>query len=331
MEYDFSSYRGKQVLITGGLGFMGSNLAISLVENGAEVTLLDCFLEHHGANKFNIKEIVDQVEVIKGDIRDSEICSKAVAKKDLIFNIAGQTSHVDSMVDPFLDNDINTRGHLVLLEACRSFNPEVKVVYCGTRAQYGVPAYTPVDEACPTVGIDIYGADKQVGEQYHFLYQTICNLRAVSLRVNNTYGMRHQMKHAKYGVQNFLLRLAMEDKKIQIYGEGSQLRDLNFVSDVVDAFMLAGIKEEANGQVYNLGSENPVSFKVLVENLIEASGRGSYEHVPYPEDREKIETGDYVADIGKIRRQLGWEPRVSLFDGLRLTVDFYEKYQKHYW
>lgn len=331
MTYDFSKYAGKKVMITGGLGFIGSNLAIALVEQGAEVLLVDCRLEHHGANDFNIRSIADQVQIMEADIRDADKMKEAVLGKDVIFNIAGQTSHVDSMVDPFLDNDINTRGHLVFLEACRAVNPEVKVVYCGTRAQYGSPAYTPVDEACPTIGVDIYGADKQVGEQYHFLYKKICDLRATSLRVNNTFGMRHQMQHAKYGVQNFLLRLAMDDQEIKVYGEGNQLRDLNYIEDVVDAFLLAGLSDASDGEAYNLGSEQPVSFKVLVEKLITASGSGSYVHVPYPEERAKIETGDYVADITKAREQLGWQPKFSLEEGLEKTVAFYREFQEHYW
>jgi len=325
-----NNYVGKRVLITGGLGFIGSSLANELVTQGAEVRIVDCRLPDHGANDFNIQTIADQIELMEADVRDAAAMRAAVEGQAIIFNIAGQTSHVDSMVDPFLDNDINTRGQLVFLEACRAVNPEVKIVYCGTRAQYGAPIYTPVDEKCPPNPVDIYGVNKLTGEYYHFMYQKICSLRVVSLRVNNTYGPRHQMKHAKFGVQNFLLRLAMEDKQIQIYGEGNQLRDFNYIDDVVEAFLLAGLSDKADGEIFNLGSGQPVSFLELVQALIRITGSGSYVHVPYPSDRASIETGDYVADIGKIRDLLGWSPRMPLEEGLSKTVEFYRANQEHY-
>lgn len=324
-------YYGKRVLVTGGLGFLGSNLAHALVGGGAAVTLLDVRLPDHGANDFNIQSIRSDVELLETDLRDAGAMARAVRGQDVIFNIAGQTSHVDSMVSPWLDNDINTRGHLVLLEACRAENPEVKIVYCGTRAQFGAPRYTPVDEACPPNPVDLYGANKLLGEYYHFLYQKICPLRPVSLRVNNTYGPRHQMRHAKFGVQNYLIRLAMEGKSIQVYGDGLQLRDFNYVDDVVAAFLLAGSREEAVGQAYNLGSGQPITFVDTVKAIIEAAGSGSYIHVSYPEDRAKIETGDYVADISKIRHGLGWEPKIKLTDGLAKTVEYYREFQPYYW
>ncbi len=323
-------YAGKKVLIIGGLGFIGSNLAHALVQAGATLSIVDARLEDHGANDFNLSGIADQVSVTMADVRDRAAMTKAVSEQAVIFNIAGQTSHVDSMVEPWLDNDINTRGQLVLLEACRAVNSEVKVVYCGTRAQYGAPQYTPVDEHCPMLPIDIYGVDKLAGELYHFLYQKICGLRAVSLRVNNTYGPRHQMKHAKYGVQNYLLRLALEGKEISVFGDGNQQRDLNYVDDVVQAFLLAGEKEEAVGQAFNLGGQEPLTFVELVAKLIQYAGSGSYKHVPYPPDRAKIETGDFVADIRKAQKILGWEPKVSLDDGLKKTVEFYRQFKQHY-
>jgi len=324
-------YRGKKVLITGGLGFLGSSLAIALVDLGAQVLLVDALLPLYGGNPFNIEGIKESVEVHIADIRDSEAMNRLVQGQEIIFNLAAQVSHLDSMTDPLLDVDINARGNLVLLEACRRFNPRVKVVYAGTRGQYGRPVETPVREDHPMRPTDIYGVNKAAAEQYHFLYKEICGLRSVSLRINNTYGPRHQMKHAKYGTLNWLIRLAMEEKEIKVYGDGSQLRDYNYVDGVTEAFLLVGASNEADGGAFNLGGGEPIRFLDLVMAIIETVGSGSYECVPWPQERLVIEVGDYVADYSKISRLLGWTPKVSLAEGLTKTVKFYRKNWRHYW
>jgi UDP-glucose 4-epimerase len=324
-------YRGRKVMITGGLGFLGSSLAIALVDLGARVVLVDALLPLYGGNYYNIEGIKDRVEVHIADIRDSEAMDRLVQGQDTIFNLAAQVSHLDSMTDPLLDLDINARGNLVLLEACRRFNPIVKVVYAGTRGQYGRPVETPVREGHPMRPTDFYGVDKAAAEQYHFLYNKVCGLRAASLRINNTYGPRHQMKHAKYGTLNWLIRLAMEGRSIRVYGDGSQLRDYNYVDDVTEAFLLVGARSEADGEAFNLGSGQPIRFLDLVKVIIETVGNGSYECVPWPQERLAIEVGDYVADYSKIYRLLGWSPKVSLAEGLARTVEFYRRNWRHYW
>ena len=324
-------YRNKKVLITGGLGFLGSNLAIALVGLGAKVTIFDAMMPLYGGNFFNIESIKDKAEVIIGDIRDSVKLGEGVRGKDLIFHIAAQTSHVDSMKDPLLDIDINCRGNIIFLESCRNNNPNVKIVYTGTRGQYGKVEYAPVDEKHTLNPTDIYGANKTAGEQYHFIYSNAYGLRVCSLRVNNTYGPRHQMKHSFYGILNWFIRLAMEGKAIKVYGEGSQLRDYNYVDDVTNAFLLAGANEKANTKIYNLGSGKPIKFIDLVKKVIEATGSGSFEKIPWPEDRKMIETGDYVADFNKIKNELGWDPVIGMDEGLQRTIDFYKKYRDKYW
>lgn len=324
-------YRRKRVMITGGLGFLGSNLARALVELDARVLLVDALLPLYGGNLHNIEGIEDRLTVQVADIRDQEAMNRLVPEQDVIFNLAAQVSHLDSMANPLLDLDINARGNLVLLEACRRLNPGVKVIYAGTRGQYGTPTQSPVREDHPMTPSDFYGVNKAAAEQYHFLYRKVCGLRATSLRINNTYGPRHQMKHSKYGVLNWLIRVAMEGKKITVYGDGSQLRDYNYVDDVTEAFVLLGASSEVDGQAFNLGSGEPISFLESVVGIIDTVGGGTYECVPWPDERLAIEVGDFVADYSKIGRVLGWSPTVRFREGLERTVEFYRQNWRHYW
>lgn len=324
-------YRRKRVMITGGLGFLGSNLAGALVDLGAEVLLVDALLPLYGGNLHNIEGVEGRLTVEIADIRDQGAMRRLVREQDVIFNLAAQVSHLDSMADPLLDLDINARGNLVLLEACRRLNPGVKVLYAGTRGQYGTPIERPVREDHPMTPTDFYGVNKAAAEHYHFLYGKVCGLRAASLRIGNTYGPRHQMKHAKYGVLNWLIRCAMEGKKMKVYGDGSQLRDYNYVDDVTEAFLLVGASNEVDGQALNLGSGEPTPFVDLVEAIIGTVGSGSYECAPWPEERLAIEVGDFVADYSKINALLGWSPKVGLREGLKRTVEFYRQHWHHYW
>ncbi len=324
-------FPGKKILITGGLGFLGSNLAQALIEFKADVTLYDALLPGYGGNLFNIEEIRDRVHFITGDIRDREAIQKAVKEKDIIFNIAAQTSHVDSMKDPYLDLDINCRGQLTLLEACREVNPHVLVVYAGSRAQYGVPAALPVTEETPMEPIDIYGAHKIAGEHYHFIYRRICGLRAVSLRLTNIYGHRHQMQHTKYGVQNFFLRLIIDDEAVPIFGNGKQLRDFLHVDDATHAFLLSASIPEAEGNAFVISSNQGVSLVAFVQQAIEIAKSGRIEYKEYTEERRKIESGDYIGDYQKFHSISGWKPRTPLTEGLAKTITFYRQYKSHYW
>ncbi|MBI5487506.1 MAG: NAD-dependent epimerase/dehydratase family protein [Deltaproteobacteria bacterium] len=325
-----SPYAGASVLITGGLGFIGSNLAHRLVALGARVTLLDSMRPECGGNEHNVAGIREQVVVELGDVRDSERVSRLVRGMDVVFNLAGTASHTDSMADPYTDLDINCRGQIGVLEACRTHNPGVRVVFTGTRGQYGRAERLPVDERQPLVPADANGINKTAGEQYHLLYHRYYGLRTTSLRLSNTYGPRHQMKHARQGVICWFVRQVLDGRPIRVYGDGKQVRDTNYVDDVVEALCRAGASAEADGEVFNLGGA-PVGLVDLAQAIIRLAGRGSFELCEYPAASRGVEVGDYVADTTKIEQRLGWKAAVSLDEGLRRTIEFYGKEKAHYW
>jgi len=321
---------GKEVMITGGLGFIGSNLAIRLVSLGASVTLVDSLVPAYGGNPFNINGILNQVKVNVADVRDQHSTAYLVQGKDFIFNLAGQVSHIDSMEDPFTDLEINVRSQLSLLEACRRNNPSVRIIYTSTRQLYGKPQYLPVDEHHPVLPTDANGVNKLAGELYHMLYRNVYGIRAVSLRLTNTYGPRQLIKHSRQGFMGWFIRRIVEGKEIQLFGDGSQVRDFNYVDDVVDALLLAAVSERAEGQIFNLGGREPISLKQLVEMMIEINGGGSYRLVPFPEDKKRIDIGSFYGKYSKIKEALGWDPETSLRDGLQETFAFYKKNLEHY-
>jgi len=325
------SYQDKKAMITGGLGFIGSNLAHRLVDYGADVLIVDSLIPDYGGNLFNVEGIQDRVRINIADVRDASGMNYLVRGQDYIFNLAGQVSHMDSMSDPYTDLEINCRSQLSLLEACRRNNPTVKVIYASTRQIYGVPDYLPVDERHLLHPTDVNGINKMAGEWYHILYSNVYGIRATSLRLTNTYGPRQLMKHNRQGFIGWFIRLAIDGEEISLYGDGRQLRDLNYVDDVVEAFLVAGAMETVNGHVYNLGGPEPVSLLQIVEMLLELCPQASYKLVPFPPEKKRIDIGDYYGDYSKIRAALGWEPRVSLREGLSRTVDFYRKYKGHYW
>jgi len=326
-----SAYNNKNVLITGGLGFLGSNLAIKLVELGASVTLYDGLIADLGANFFNIEPIKDRVEVITANVGDRSVMDSHVHHKDIIFNIGMHSCHLDSMKDPVFDIETNLAPQINFLESLRYNNPEARVIYIGTRAQYGRVEAPPITEMTPLNPMDIYSVSKQAVEWCHMLYSKICGLRPTSLRLGNTYGPRHQMRHAKYGVQNYLIRLALDHQQIEVFGDGSQKRELIYVDDIIECLLLLGKMNECVGQVYAIGADERVSFVELVKEIIKACGSGSYTHVPWPEDRKIIEVGDVVTDYTKLTTHTGWTPSIRLSEGLRITADYYRKHKEHYW
>jgi|SRR3989344_1909903 len=321
-------FKGKNVLVTGGLGFIGSNLSIKLVDLGAKVTIIDALLANYGGNKFNITPL-SRVKVKIADMRNQKVMDKIVRGQKIIFNLAGTLSHIDSMTDPFVDLDINCRAQLCLLEACRKYNPGVRIIYAGTRNQYGKALYLPVDEKHIEDPTDINGINSIAGEKYHFLYHRIYGLEVVSLRMTNTFGPRHQMKHPKQGVLNWFIRLLLENKTVELFGDGSQIRDINYVDDVVDALILCAKSKKANGNVYNLGG-TPITLLDFVKKVIDYLGYGKYKIVKFPKDRSSIEIGNYVADVKKIKNDLGWQAKVPVEEGIRRTIEYYKNYQKHY-
>lgn len=324
-------YRGRRVLITGGLGFLGSNLCLSLVEQGAHVTVTDALLPGYGGNLHNIEPVRSAVNLQFADVRDRHAMNQVVQGQDVIFHIAAQTSHVDSMVDPYLDVDINLNGTLNLLEAIRHHAPHARFVYAGTRAQYGKMRSSQVVEEDLPNPTDIYGVNKLAGEYYAMLYSRIYGFPAASLRMTNAYGPRHQMRSAKYGILNWFVRLALEDRVIPIYGDGAQLRDYLYVGDAVGAFLAAGAGNHAAQSIYNVGGNPPVRFVDMARRVVELAGSGRIEFQEWPQDRKAIESGDFATDVSRIRRELGWSPTVPFDEGLRSTIEFYRANKSAYW
>jgi UDP-glucose 4-epimerase len=325
------AFRNKKVLITGGLGFIGSNLAIRLVGLGAQVTILDSMLPLYGGNLFNIEPIRDQVTVNISDIRDRHSLIYIVQGQDFVFHLAGQVSHVDSILDPFTDIEINVIGTLSVLEACRHHGGGAKVIFTGTRGQYGPSVKLPVDETAPTNAKGIYAISNLTAEKIILMYHEVHGLASVCLRITNTYGPRHQMKHNRYGVLNWFVRLALDDQCIPLMGDGRILRDFLYVDDLVDALILAASTEEAYGQVLNVGTGIPIDFLTLAETIVHLAGSGRYGFVPFSDERLQLEPGDYYTDITKIRNLLGWESQTSLTEGLRSTIAYYRQHREIYW
>lgn len=325
------SFGGKNVLVTGGLGFIGSNLAQRLVGSGANVTLLDSLIPQYGGNLFNIDPISSAVRVNIADVRDAHSMNYLVQGQDYLFNLAGQTSHIDSMRDPYADLEINCRSQLLILEACRQHNPTVKVVFASTRQLYGKPLYLPVDERHPLRPVDVNGINKMAGENYHLVYNNVYGVRSCALRLTNTYGPRMRVKDARQTFLGIWIRRVIDGEPIQVFGDGKQLRDFNYVDDVVDALLLAASSHESDGQIFNLGSPEPLSLARLAELLIKVAGGGRYEVVPFPPDAKQIDIGDYFGDYGRIHTTLGWKPEVTLSDGLARTVRYYREHAQQYW
>jgi len=324
-------FTSKRVLITGGLGFIGSNLAMRLIGSGAKVTLVDSLIPEYGGNLWNVDSIKDQVQINICDVRDEHAMKYLVKGQDFLFNLAGQTSHLDSMNNPFPDLEINARAQLSILESCRHHNPDIKLVFASTRQMYGVPQYLPVDERHPLKPVDVNGINKMAGEWYHLVYNNVYGIRASVLRLTNTYGPRMRVVDARQTFLGIWIRKLLEGAPIQVFGDGKQIRDFNYVDDVVEALVLAARSEDANGEIFNLGAEDPVNLKDTAELLIKVADTGSYAIVPFPADRKAIDIGDFYADYRKIRAKLGWKPAIHLEEGLRRTVEYYKRYANHYW
>jgi UDP-glucose 4-epimerase len=323
-------YRGRKVLITGGLGFIGSNLAHQLVGLGADVLLVDALIPDYGGNLFNIAEIAERVRINIADVRNETIMSVLVRDREVMFNLAGQVSHIDSMRDPHTDLDINCRAQLSMLEACRRHNPNVRIVFAGTRQVYGRPERLPVDERHLVKPLDVNGVNKAAGEYYHLLYNDVFGIRACSLRLTNVYGPRQLIRHNRQGFIGWFIRLAIEGREIEIFGDGSQMRDFVFVDDAADAFLRAGACDACNGEVFNVGGLEPISHRDLVALLLELAGWGSVRHVPWPADKRRIDIGSFYSDSSKFTTATGWRPTVSLRDGLARTIAFYRAHLPHY-
>jgi len=327
-----SAFKDKKVLITGGAGFIGSNLAIRLVSEGAVVTIMDSLIPEYGGNLFNLASVKKDVWLNVSDVRD-EFAMKALIKgQDFLFNLAGQTSHLDSMNNPFPDLEINSRSQLSILEACRKHNPDIRVVFASTRQVYGAPKDLPVDERHPISPVDVNGINKVAGESYHVLYNDVYGIKTSVLRLTNTYGPRMRIKDARQTFLGIWVNRLIQNEELLVYGDGKQIRDFNYVDDVVEALILSAISDDSLGKIFNLGAEDPMSLNDVAEIMTDCSskGKGKWKNVPFPGELKKIDIGDYYADYRKIKSTLGWKPKVSLKEGLKKTVEYFEESFQHY-
>ncbi len=329
MNARFREFGGKKILITGGLGFIGSNLARKLVQLDARVILVDSLVPEYGGHLFNIDGIAGRVRVNISDVRDEHSMRYLVQGQDYLFNLAGQTSHLDSMQDPYTDLDINCRAQLAILEVCRKYNPAIRIVFASTRQIYGKPDRVPVDENHLLRPVDVNGINKMAGEWYHILYNNVYGVRACALRLTNTIGPRMRVKDAKQTFVGIWIRQLLAGQPIEVW-DGHQLRDFTYVDDAVDAFLLAGVEESACGQVFNLGGDRVVSLIEMAQLLIEVNGGGQYSTRSFPPERKRIDIGDYYSDFSRIRSVLGWTPQVPLREALARTVAYYREHLDKY-
>jgi len=324
-------FAGNSVLITGGMGFIGSNLAIRLSNLGARVTVVDSMIPDYGGNEFNLQPVAERVKVNYCDVRDESAVNYLVRNQDFVFHLAGQVCHVMSLSNPFPDIDINIRGTAVVMEALRKYNKDAIVVYTGTRGQYGPSVSLPVNEEAPTNPKGIYEISNLTAEKIIRVYNDVHGIRSVLLRLSNIYGPRSQMRHSRFGVLNWFTRLALDNAKIQVFGDGSILRDFVYVDDCVDAILKTSITPEAYGEIFNVGYDVPISFLETVKKVIAAARQGSWEFAEFSPERKAQEPGDFYSDISKIERIAGWRPKIDLDEGLALTVDYYRRHREHYW
>lgn len=324
-------YSGTGVLITGGLGFIGSNIAHALVDRGARVKIVDALIPKLGGNLYNVETIKDGLDITIGDVRDLNLLKTLVADVDVVFNLAAQVDHIASMDDPLLDLDMSGAGALSVLEACRKTGRGIRVVFPGSRLQFGRPRTIPVAEDHPMDPLNIYAAHRLLGETYHSVYGRSMGLSTCVLRLSNPFGPRQQMRHSKYGILNWFIRTAIEGGEITLYGDGSQERDYFYIEDAVEAFLRAGFMEAADGQVFNLGYGEPIKMAEAAATIVDVVGSGSVTHIPWPEGRVKQETGGYITDITKIKKTLGWSPKISFPEGVRRTAEYYRANGTHYW
>jgi UDP-glucose 4-epimerase len=329
MAADGRVFEGKKVLVTGGLGFIGSNLATRLVGFGAEVLLVDSLIPEYGGHLFNIQQVREKVRLNISDVRDEHSMRYLVQGEDFLFNLAGQTSHLDSMTDPYTDLEINARAQLSILECCRKYNPSLKIVFASTRQIYGKPEYLPVNESHPLRPVDVNGINKMAGECYHLLYHTVYGIRSCVLRLTNTYGPRMRVKDARQTFLGVWIRQLMENKPFEVW-DGTQLRDFTYVDDAVDALLMAAGNDHAGGHVFNLGGDCVISLKDLADLLIEIHGGGEYVLRSFPPNRKQIDIGNYYADFSRIRDALNWRPTISLREGLTRTLAFYREHLSRY-
>lgn len=321
---EFGQFKDKKILISGGLGFIGSNLAIKLVELGAKVTIADSLIPEYGGNLWNVEPVKDKIHINISDVRDPHSMHYLVQNQDYFFNLAGQTSHLDSMVNPFPDLEINVRAQLSILEACRKYNKNVKIVFASTRQIYGRPQYLPVDENHPLNPVDVNGINKLSGEWYHIIYHKVHKINSTILRLTNTYGPRMRIKDARQTFLGVWVKNLLDNTPIPIYGSGSQIRDYNYVDDVVDALLVAALFDNQAGTIFNIGHSEHLTLNKTAEQMIHAHGSGSIQHLDFPETLKQIDIGDFYSDYSKLTKVTGWEPKYNFYDGMVKTIGYFK-------
>ena len=320
----------KKILITGGLGFIGSNLARRLVEHGNFITVVDSLIPEYGGNLRNVHDILEKITISLSDVRDVAAINDLIKGQDYLFNLAGQTSHLDSMHDPITDLDINAKAQLSILEACRKYNPYIRIVFASTRQIYGKPNYLPVDEKHPRHPVDVNGINKIAGEQYHILYQEVYGIASSVLRLTNTYGPRMRIRDARQTFLGIWIRNLLEGKPIQVFGDGEQRRDYNFVDDVIDALLLSATSEDAVGKTFNLGGPDPLSLKETAKLMCNQIEEAEFEMIPFPQDRKAIDVGDFICDYSAFSNSFGWQPKITFEEGILKTLNFFKKELEYY-
>ena len=324
------SFAGRRVLVTGGLGFLGSSLAVRLVEYGAQVTVIDNLHPLYGGNRFNIADVADKIEVVVGDVRNLEVLKPLIARTETMFHLAAQVSYIDSLSMPYEDLDLNAKATLGILESCRTLNPTMRILFSSSRMTYGRVEGPLVHETSPTNPLSLYGIHKLTAEKYLLMYYKDFGIPTTVLRLTNPYGPRQQIKHSKYSLVGWFVRQAMEGKTIKIFGDGAQLRDYVFADDIVDAMLRCAVTPAAEGEVINVGSGQSTAFRDMVSAVIRCVGRGRAEFVPWPENYERVETGDIAVDISKLQALTSWQPRYTLDEGIRRTFEYYSLHAGHY-
>ncbi|HEY3249783.1 MAG TPA: GDP-mannose 4,6-dehydratase [Ignavibacteria bacterium] len=324
-------FKNKNILISGGLGFVGSNLSIRVAELGANVLIVDNMLPRQGGNMFNIEPVKDKVRINISDIRNATSMNHLVKGMDYVFHLAGQVNHVDSVKNPLNDLSINVEGTLIIMEALRINNPTAKVIFTGTRGEYGSSLKLPVEESHAINPIGIYAITNFAAERIVLTYHNLHKIKSLCLRITNTYGPRHQMIHDEYGVFNWFIRKAMDNGIIPIFGDGRILRDYLYIDDLVESMIKIALKDDAYGEVYNVGSGIPISFIDLAKKIVRIAGRGEVDYAEFTSERKALEPGDYFADISRIKKTIDWKPKVSLEEGIEKTIKYYSKFKQHYW
>jgi UDP-glucose 4-epimerase len=318
-----NSFQNKNVLITGGLGFIGSNLAHKLFSRGAKITIVDNLNPLYGGNLFNINSINHRIETVIGDVRDTGLMKPLIEKSEFLFHLAAQVSYIDSLSIPFEDLDVNSKSTLNILEICRKFNPSIRILFSSSRMVYGKAEQSPITENSETNPLSLYGIHKLTSEKYLLMYYKDFGIPCTIFRITNPYGPRQQIKHSKYSLVGWFIRQAMEDKTINIFGDGRQLRDYIYIDDIIDGMVLAASNKEAIGEIINIGSGTSTRFSDMVGNVISCVKKGRMEFIPWPDNYEKIETGDVSVDISKLINITSWHPKYSIQEGIRLTYEYF--------